>query len=270
MKNFTVNIGGQSMTMPGPDDASQEDAQKEAERQYQAKQAADVQRDFSGETGRQGILGTGILGGDFGANVGRKAANFAQGAGESVAAPAQLMGGTPSATYQRAEAMPTDTGDKIARFAGATLPTAPLGAAGATVGRVIGGVQGASAPAGGTTQRVINTGLGALVGGFGRGAPGSSQLDKLAGTAAGMLMGHGLGGAESMFSTYLGGKIGGSVGPAAHEAVAALLRKFPPSVVARALVTAGEPFSKMLASEYDYMASDKPNAQTQSSGPPGR
>ena len=271
------------MQIDGPDEGTQEQAQEQATRHWQQKQAADVDKDFSGETGRQGIAGTGILGGDFGANIGRKVANFAQGGAELAGGPAQLAA-TPGPSYQQAEKEPTTTGDKVARFAGATIPLAPLGGASAmrtglrpiypggiaphslvevaplavgSIPRVVGGVEGASAPADTPTQRVVNTGIGAFTGGFGRVGGGSSALDRLAGTAAGMMMGHGMGGAESLFSTYLGGKIGGQVGHEAHEAVAAFLRKFPPSVVARAVASLGGSLSKSLADQYDYLERDR-------------
>ena len=107
----------------------------------QARQAAAVQRDFSGATGRQGIANpltgkpTGILGGDLGASIGEKAANVAQGGAELVGGPTQLLGNTPGPRYQQAEATPTTTGDKIARFVGATGPLAPLGAPGVLASR---------------------------------------------------------------------------------------------------------------------------------------
>jgi hypothetical protein len=263
-KTFSVNIGGQSMQIDGPDEGTQEQAQEQATRHWQQKQAADVDKDFTGETGRQGITNpltgkpTGILGGDFGANIGRKVANFAQGGAEVAGGPAQLAGATPGPRYQQAENEPTTTGDNIARAAGAATTLAPLGGgAGAVIPRVVGGVEGASAPAASPTQRVVNTGIGAFTGGFGRAGGGSSALDRLAGTAAGMMMGHGMGGAESLFSTYLGGKIGGQVGHEAHEAVAAFLRKFPPSVVARAVASLGGSMSKSLADQYDYLERDR-------------
>ena len=83
----------------------------------------------------------------------------------------------------------------------------------------------------------------------------------LAGMAAGMTAGHGLGGAESMFSTYLGGKIGAEAGPAAHSALASVLRQFPPSVVARALASLGYPISKEFAEQYDAMQGRRDSGQ---------
>lgn len=282
MKNFTVNIGGQSMTMPGPDDATQEQAQAEAERQWQAKQAADVNKDFTGP--------------------GRLAANFAQGAAELVGGPAQLLGAKPGPLYQRAEAEPTTTADKAARFAGAALPLAPLSGAAlqkggtsvisdmpdvaeflatkglpfagkvvsrparpvaaAAIPAVVGGVEGASAPADTPTQRAINTGVGAFTGGFGRALPGASSLDRLAGSAIGGALGHAIGGGESWLTTSLGALLGGRYGHEAHEVVGNLLRRFPPSVVARAVAQLGEPMARALADEYDYLSRGS-NGETQ-------
>lgn len=227
-KKFTVNVGGQNMDVWGPDEGTQEQAQEQATRLMAQKQAADVQRDFSGP--------------------GRVLANVAQGGAELVGGPAQLMGATPGPLYQQTEAAPTTTGDKIARFAGAALPLAPLGAAGVGVSRGVGAVEGASAPADSPTQRAINTGLGGIIGG---GAP--SSLGRLAGMTTGMLHG-GLGGLESLFSGYLGGQIGSQ----AHHTVANFLRQYPPSVVARALAQLGDPFTRMLAKQYDAMPSDRP------------
>jgi hypothetical protein len=230
VKNFTVTVGGQSMTMPGPDDATQEQAQAEAERQMQAKQSADLKRDLSGP--------------------GRAVANFAQGAAELVGEPARAAGAQPGPLYTQAEAAPTTTGDKIARFAGASLPLAPLGAAGVGAARGVGALEGASVPTDSPTERAINTGVGAFFGGFGRGAPGSSALDRLAGTAMGLAAGHGLGGG---LATILGGSLGSRLGHSAHEAVADMLRQYPPSVVARAVASLGEPVSRILAQQYDYL-----------------
>lgn len=248
-KTFSVNIGGQSMQIDGPDDGTQEQAQEQATRHWQQKQAADVNKDFSGP--------------------GRILANVAQGGAELFGGPAQLAGATPGPSYQQAEREPTTAGDKVARFAGAALPLAPLGLTGlaksavkpvagaAAIPASVGAVEGASAPADTRTQRAVNTGVGAFTGGFGRGAGGSSALDRLAGAAAGMMMGHGLGGGESMFATYLGGKIGANVGHEAHEAVAAFLRKFPPSVVSRAIASLSGSVTKGLADQYDYSERDR-------------
>lgn len=277
MKNFTVNIGGQSMTMPGPDNATQEQAQTEAERQFKAKQAADVNRDFQGP--------------------GHVLANIAQGGAELFGGPAQLLGATPGPRYQQAENEPTTTGDKAARFAGAALPLAPLGAAGAggatkgvitqfpdvaeflaskgilapatavsrstipgmaAVAPTVGAVEGASAPADSQTQRVINTGFGALTGGLGRGV-GSSSLDRLAGALAGGWMGHGLGG---WIPALIGGNLGSAVGPEAHHAVTNLLRQIPPSVLSRALTSLGYPVSKSLAEQGDYWSEKSSRGQS--------
>lgn len=274
MKSFTVTVGGETKTLQGPDDATQDQAQAEADRQFQAR---GIDKDFSGETGRQGITNpltgkpTGILGGDFGANIGRKAANVAHGAAELVGVPIQAMGGQTGAAYNQAEAEPTTTGDKWARVAGAALPLAPFGAAGVGASRAVGGLEGFAAPASSPTQRGINTAAGTITGGFGRG-PAMTALDRLAGTATGMIAGHGLGGG-GWFPTLLGGSIGRSVGHEAHEAVAGLLRHFPPSVVARALVQLGEPFSKLGAEAYDYIQNGPPKdgqGTSQGSGPAGR
>lgn len=233
MKNFTVNIGGQTMTMPGPDNATQEQAQAEAERQMQAKQAADVQRDFRGP--------------------GHVVANIAQGGAELVGGPAQLLGATPGPRYQQAEKEPTTFGDKAARVAGAALPLAPLGATGATIPRVVGAAEGASVPADSNTQRAINTGIGAFTGGFGR---GSGDLERLAATLSGGWMGLGHGG-------WIPALLGGSLGHEAHHAVANLLRQFPPSVVARAITQLGGPYTKSIADSYDAMPGSKPQPPQQ-------
>jgi hypothetical protein len=263
MKHFTVNIGGETRTIPGPDDATQEDAQAEAEKQFAASQAADVQRDFSGETGRQGISNpltgkpTGILGGDFGAAVGRKAANFAQGGAELVGGPMQLLGMKPGPLYQQAEKTPTTTGDKIARFAGASLPLAGLGGAAPFA---VGAVEGASAPASSNTQRLLNAGVGAV----GAKIPGMSEktagaLDHLVGTGLGGLLGHGTGGTLGGLATLWGAKLGNQMSHYAPIASYArqLLQRFPSSVVARMLSDAGYPVTKILGQEYDYMNRDR-------------
>lgn len=270
-KKFTVNVGGQNMDVWGPDEGTQEQAQEQATRLMAQKQTADVQRDFSGP--------------------GRVLANVAQGGAELVGGPAQLMGATPGPLYQQAEATPTTTGDKIARFTGAALPFTPLGAiaggtkvipggattvagapaskvgistippwlAGATVPRAVGAIEGASAPADSNTQRAINTGIGAFTGGLGRGAA-SSTLDRLAGMVAGGWAGHGIGG---WVPALIGGKVGSEVGPETHQAVAGFLRQFPPSVVARAIAQLGDPFTRMLAKQYDAMPSDRPQTPPQ-------
>lgn len=77
-----------------------------------------------------------------------------------------------------------------------------------------------------------------------------------------MLAGHFMGGPESMFSTYLGGKLGSQLGPQAHQAVAEYLRKFPPSVIARAIAQLGHPVTKMLADQYDAMHGDSSKTPT--------
>jgi hypothetical protein len=268
MKQFTVTIAGQTRTIPGPDDATQEQAQAEAERQMQASQAADVKRDFSGP--------------------GHLLANAAQGAAELVGGPAQLMGFKPGSAYQTAEKQPTTTGDKAARFAGAILPLAPLSAAGlgsvgdatadalnssgklplylgsagairATAGALpaaIGGAEGAGAPADSPTQRAINTGVGA-VGGMIPGLPpkAGEAMDHLIGTGVGGIMGHGVGGPLSGLASIWGARLGNQM---SHYApigtyARALLSRFPPSVVGRMLADAGYPVSKILGQEYDYL-----------------
>jgi hypothetical protein len=258
MKSFTVTIGGETRTIPGPDDATQEQAQAEAERQMQGSQAADVQRDFSGP--------------------GHLLANAAQGAAELVGGPAQLMGFKPGPAYQAAEKSPQTPGDKAARFAGATLPLAgaagagavgataaadALGlsapaaaAAGSAVPAVIGGAEGAGAPADSRSQRAINTGLGA-VGGMIPGMPAKAgeAVDHLIGTGIGGVMGHSVGGPLSGLASIWGARLGNQM---SHYApigtyARALLSRFPPSVVGRMLADAGYPVSKILGSEYDYL-----------------
>ena len=263
MKHFTVNIGGETRTIPGPDDASQEDAQAEAERQFAASQAADVQRDFSGETGRQGLTnpftGKPMMGGDLSASIGRKVANFAQGGAELFGGPAQLLGATPGPAFQQGENAPTTTGDKIARFAGATLPLGPLGA-GKFVAPTVGAIEGASAPASSNSRRLLNAGVGAV----GAKIPGMSEetagaLDHLVGTGLGGLLGHGTGGALGGLATLWGAKLGNQMSHYAPIASYArqLLQRFPPSVVARMLADAGYPVTKILGQEYDYMNRDR-------------
>ncbi|HEX3521263.1 MAG TPA: hypothetical protein VHT52_04160 [Stellaceae bacterium] len=146
MKSFTVTIGGQTRTIPGPDDATQEQAQAEAERQMQASQAADVRRDFSGP--------------------GHLLANAAQGAASLVGGPAQLLGAKAGPAYQTAEKQPTTLGDKAARFAGATLPLAGVGAA-AAVPKAVATV----------APTVENTGLRWIAGRYGQGAAEAMSKD---------------------------------------------------------------------------------------------
>lgn len=237
MKHFTVNIGGETRTIPGPDDATQEQAQAEAERQMQASQSADLQKDLSGP--------------------GHLVANFAQGAAELVGGPAQLLGATPGPLYQQAEKAKTTTGDKFARAAGASLPLAGLGGAAPLA---TGAVEGASAPASSNTQRLINAGVGAV----GAKIPGISEktaaaLDHLVGTGLGGLLGHGTGGTLGGLATLWGAKLGNQMSHYAPIASYArqLLQRFPPSVVARMLSDAGYPVTKILGQEYDYMNRDR-------------
>jgi hypothetical protein len=134
------------------------------------------------------------------------------------------------------------------------------------VSRAVGGLEGFSTPTNSPTERAINTGVGAFFGGLGRGAS-TTALDRLAGTAAGMMMGHGAGG---WLGAYLGGRLGGSVGHEAHEAVSAFLKKFPPSVVARAVTSLGEPYVRILAQQYNDLTRPPPSGgdNAQGSGPP--
>jgi hypothetical protein len=266
MKSFTVTIGGETRTIPGPDDATQEQAQAEAERQMQASQSADLQKDLSGP--------------------GHLVAQAAQGGAELFGGPAQLFGFKPGPLFQQAENAPTTTGDKLARLAGAALPLGPLGAAAttkatpATIARgaggrmrkipgipplpgaalvppAVGAVEGASAPADSQSQRAINTGLGAIGGKFGSMAPETaSALDHLAGTALGGLMGHGAGGGFSGLASLWGARLGNQMSHYAPVVSYArqLLSRFPPSVVARMLSDAGYPVSKILGQEFDSMS----------------
>jgi len=239
MKQFTVTVGGQTRTIPGPDDASQEDAQAEAERQMQASQSADLQKDMSGP--------------------GHLIANFAQGAAELVGGPAQLMGAKPGPLYEQAENAKTTPGDRLARIAGASVPLGPMGA-GKFVAPAVGAVEGASAPASSNTQRAVNAGVGAV----GAKLPGMSEgtakaLDHLVGTGVGALLGHGAGGALGGLASLWGAKLGNQMSHYAPIASYArqLLQRFPPSVVARMLSDAGYPVTKILGQEYDYMNRDR-------------
>jgi len=265
MKSFTVSIGGETRTIPGPDDATQEQAQAEAERQMQASQSADLQKDLTGP--------------------GHLVANFAQGAAELVGGPAKLFGAQPGPRYEQAENAPTTTGDKIARIAGASLPLGGLGGSTGPVSRVVrgaggrmtkavtnplaaakyvplgvGAVEGASAPADSQTQRAINTGVGAIGGKIpGISPETATALDHLAGTGIGGLLGHSAGGPLGGLASLWGARLGNQMSHYAPIATYArqLLSRYPPSVVARILADAGYPVSKILGQEYDYMTRDR-------------
>lgn len=245
-KKFVVNVGGQLLNVYGPDNATQEQAQDQATRLVQKQQAADVERDKSSPLGR-------VL------------TNVAQGAAELVGGPMQLAHeqlGTPapaSPIYQHEENRPTTGAEKVERMLGAAGPLAPLGA---VAPLAVGAAEGAASPAGTPTQRVINTGLGAVTGGVAgpMGARTASGLDRLASAAVG---GHFFGPVGAAFAAH------GRWAPLASLAHN-FLSYLPPSVAAAVVSRLGYAPTQAGARQIDELSkaqSSPPAAAPQESRP---
>jgi hypothetical protein len=248
MKSFTVTVGGQTRTIPGPDDATQEQAQAEAERQAAGKQTADLQASYN----QPGFKGW----------AAREVGGFAEGARELMHGPAAAMGLQPGPTQQWEEKKPTTTGENVARFAGAILPGS--GVAGRFAPMMTGALEGSGAPADSNTQRAINTGIGAIGGAIpGMPKAAGEAIDHLAGMGIGGLLGHGVGGPLSGLASIWGARLGNQMSHYAPIGTYArnLLSRFPPSVVARMLTDAGYPVSKILGQEYDYLGREPGGGQ---------